>query len=638
MPSTPFRGDRHYWLRMLVQFASFMAFVLLIACLYWAQTILIPVALALLLTFLLQPVVVFLQRFGLRRTLAVILVVILAALIVAGIGWLVTSQVTRLAYDLSHEPSYQANIKDKLADIRGVSKSGLLDSLQGTIHDIMQELTPEDTTAGVQASPRVLVHEGSSPWAVIQTILAPLLGPLGAAAFVVILVIFMLLKYEDLRNRLIGLIGSGRLSATTKALDDANQRISRYLLMQFLINGSYGLVASIGLFLLGVPYAALWGFLAAVFRYIPYVGPLIGAFFPITISLVAFPGWATLLWVSSFVLVLELWSNLIMEPWLYGQSIGVSEVGLLIMTGFWTWLWGAIGLVLATPLTVCMIVLGRHVPSLQFFEVLLGYAPAMEPPMIYYQRLLAQDQGEAAAVVEAYTRGQAPEQVYDTVLIPALLLAWQDRKQGMLSREEEVFVLQATEDIIADLEPLTDAPSTDKTASPPAAATAAKPVLVVGCPAHNDTEKMVVHMLRQLMQASGVRVEVMSSRLSASLLTGRIRAEEPALLFIAALPGSFPQARYLCRHLHRAFPALHIVVGYWGDQEEFDNNLARLRQAGASYLTTSLLQSSSRIKALLEEQSRGGVPREAATDGASVPPEAPVAGHAAAPVRPLGTS
>ncbi|MGE3538742.1 MAG: AI-2E family transporter [Candidatus Tectimicrobiota bacterium] len=609
MSSSSLGGERMRGLRLLVQLAGFMAFILLIACLYWAQTILIPVALAFLLTFLLQPVVALLQRLGLRRTPAVLLVVLMAGLVVVGIGWVVTAQVTRLAHDLSHDPSYQAHIKHKLADIRGVRKSAFLDSVQNTINGIITELTPTEAATGPQTPPRVLVREGSSPFALIQTLLAPLLGPLGAAAFVLVLVIFMLLKYEDMRNRLIGLIGPGRLTATTKALDDASQRISRYLLMQFLINGSYGVAAGIGLFWLGVPYAVLWGFLAMVFRYIPYVGPLIGAAFPITISLVAFAGWSQLLWVGGFILLLELWSNMIMEPWLYGQSIGVSEVGLLIATGFWTWLWGTIGLVLATPLTVCMVVLGRHVSALQFFDVLLGSTPAIEPPMIFYQRLLAQDQEEATTVVEEYAKTHTPELIYDEVLVPALLLAWQDRKQGVLSREEEMFILQATEDITADLETLSLAtPPADQADSPPVTPGEQPSTLILGCPAHNDAEKVILNMLQQLMQPAGVRVAVMSSRLSASMLTTHIGEEAPSLLFIAALPGSLPQARYLCRHLHKAFPTLPILVGYWGDQEEFDKVLGRLRQVGASYVTTSLLQSSSRIKAVLEEQHASTAP------------------------------
>src|SRR2546428_319820 len=281
MPLTPVAGDGQRLFRTLIHIANLMAFVVVIACLYWGKTVLLPVAMALLLTFLLQPVVALFQRIGLGRTLSV------------------------------------------------------------------------------------------------------LLGPLGTAAFIVVLVIFMLLKHEDLRNRLISLVGAGQLSVTTRALDDAGQRISRYLLMQCIINGSYGVAMGLGLFFLGVPYPVLWGFLAAVLRYIPYVGPWIALLFPITISLVAFPGWGQLALVLGLFLLLDLWSNLLMEPWLYGYSIGVSEVGLLVVTGFWTWLWGPIGLVLATPLTVCLVVLGRHVPHLYFFDMLLGSTPALDPPIIY---------------------------------------------------------------------------------------------------------------------------------------------------------------------------------------------------------------------------------------------------------------
>jgi len=303
---------------------------------------------------------------------------------------------------------------------------------------------------------------------------------------------------------------------TTRALDDAGQRISRYLLMQFIINGSYGVAMGLGLFFLGVPYAVLWGFLAAVFRYVPYVGPWIAAVFPITISLVAFPGWERLAMVLGLFLLLELWSNLLMEPWLYGHSIGVSEVGLLVVTGFWTWLWGPIGLVLATPLTVCLVVLGRHVPHLYFFDMLLGSTPALDPPVIYYQRLLAQDQEDAMTLVEEYVRAHTLERVYDDVLIPALLLAWQDRKQRILLGEDEAFILQATQDIVVELEALMPEPAVGEAANEDAAVSMRLPTWIVGCPAHHEAEEVIVQMLRQLMQPTGCRVEVISTRTHAS--------------------------------------------------------------------------------------------------------------------------
>jgi hypothetical protein len=297
--------------------------------------------------------------------------------------------------------------------------------------------------------------------------------------------------------------------------------------------------------------------------------------------------------------LLELWSNMLMEPWLYGQSLGVSEVGLLVVTGFWTWLWGPIGLVLSTPLTVCIVVLGRHVPHLQFFDMLFGKAPALDPPVVYYQRLLARDQEEATEVVEEYAKDHALETVYDEVLIPALLLAWQDCKQRLLAGEDEAFILQATQDIIAELGETTAEPAEGDQASGEATG-APEPasVLVLGCPAHHEAEEVIVQMLRQLMQPAGCHVDVVSTRTHATDIAAHIRQEHPALIFIAALPGGLPQTRYLCRHLHKEFPDLHIVVGYWGDKEEYDKILVRLRQAGASSLTTSLLQSRSRISAL----------------------------------------
>jgi hypothetical protein len=231
--------------------------------------------------------------------------------------------------------------------------------------------------------------------------------------------------------------------------------------------------------------------------------------------------------------------------------------------------------------------------------MLFGQAPALDPPVVYYQRLLARDQEEATDVVEDYVKDHTLETVYDEVLIPALLLAWQDRKQGQLAGEDEVFMLQATQDIVAELGTTTTEPAeSDQAAGEATGVPEPSPVVILGCPAHHEAEEVIVQMLRQLMQPAGCRVEVVSTRTHAADIAARIRQEHPAVIFIAALPGGLPQTRYLCRHLHQAFPALHIVVGYWGDKEEYDKILIRLRRAGASSLTTSLVQSRSRINAL----------------------------------------
>jgi hypothetical protein len=307
--------------------------------------------------------------------------------------------------------------------------------------------------------------------------------------------------------------------------------------------------------LLGVPYAVLWGFLAGLLRYVPYIGPWIAVLFPITISLVAFSGWTQAGVVIGLFLLLELWTNMIMEPWLYGQSVGVSQVGLLVVMGFWTWLWGPIGLVLSAPLTVCIIVLSRYVPQLRFFDVLLGDQPVIEPAMVYYQRLLAQDQEEATELVEDYVHTHPPDTVYDDVLIPALLLAWQDRKQGALDVEDESYILQATRAIVEELDMTTEeAAGGTHPANEPPVQSAHSPVLILGCPARHEMEEVIVQMLGRLMARSGVpfrrdfRADYQRTpRGSLHCRVARRVATDPLPVYVPS-PG-IPRTRHRCRLL-----------------------------------------------------------------------------------------
>ena len=407
-------------------FYALASFVLVIACLYWGRVVLIPVALAILLTFLLNPVVSMLQRLGLGRTPPVILTVVLAFVVLGGIGWAVTGQLTTLANEL---PQYTSNLKHKIADLRGASQGGIVEKLERTVGELLDELHKTDSPR--QGSP--LAQDTEKP--VLVAVQAPsvlwqlptLFEPLATAGLVLVLVIFMLLKHADLRNRLIALAGYGQMTLATKALDEAGQRISRYLLMQSLINGSYGVAVGLGLFLIGVPYAVLWGFLAAALRFIPYVGPAVSALLPTALSLAVFPGWGQPLMVVGLIVLLELASNMVMEPLLYGQSAGVSAVALLVAIAFWTWLWGPVGLLLATPLTVCLGVLGKYVPQLKFVEVLIGEEAPLETHTSYYQRLIAKDDDEAAELVDEYLQTHTLDEVYDDLLLPALTSAKQDR-------------------------------------------------------------------------------------------------------------------------------------------------------------------------------------------------------------------
>ena len=385
--------------KTLKPWVTFAGCVLVVVVLYWAQAVLVPFALAILLTFVLAPPVTWLERW-VGRVPAVLAMVTLVFTVLGLAGWGLARQMDYLAEDL---PRYRANILAKIADVRGASKGGSVEKLQETIEDIKTDLGKSEAPKGTVSRPVVVTSEqvaGLSGFAW----LGPIVGPLGTAGLVLAMVIFMLLERRDLRDRLIGLFGHGRLAITTKAFDEAGTRVSRQLLMQSLVNLVYGIAAGAGLYFLGVPYALVWAALGAALRFIPYLGPVLGAGAPILVSLAALQGWAGPLWVVGMFVVLELFTNLVLETVLYAGAAGVSQVALLASVAFWTWLWGPLGLLMATPLTVCLVVLGKHVPGLEFVGTLMADTPALAPEYGYYQRLLARDQSEAADLIERYIK------------------------------------------------------------------------------------------------------------------------------------------------------------------------------------------------------------------------------------------
>ena len=491
--------------------------VLIIASLYWAQAVLIPIAISILLTFLLTPVADALERLGLGRVFSVVLIVILAISCLAAVGWIITSQLTSVVNEL---PTYRQNIRQKIADIRGAGKGGVIEQVQKTAEEVKKELEKKDEPAKVQPRPREVIVQGeqSSTFWPIPLDIAPLLERLASGGLASALLIFMLIQREDLRNRLIRLIGYGRLTVTTKALEEASQRISRYLLMQSIINTSFGIAVGIALYFIGLPYAPLWGFVAAVLRFIPYVGPWAAVIMPSALSVIVFEGWMWPALVVTIFLALELVINMILEPLLYGESAGVSEVGLLVAVAFWTWLWGPIGLILATPLTVCVVVLSKYVPQLDFISVLMSDEPAMESNISYYQRLLAMDQAEAAEIVEEHLKTHPLDQLFDGVLIPALSHARRDRELGRLTEDSEQFVFRATREIIEDLDSLKPRSSTavtdlSKTATIEEHPSVILPKLhILGCPAHDEADELVLLMIRQLLDSTRYEVEIISRR------------------------------------------------------------------------------------------------------------------------------
>jgi hypothetical protein len=377
------------------------------------------------------------------------------------------------------------------------------------------------------------------------------------------------------------------MTATTRALDEAGERISRYLLVQSIINGSFGVAVGLGLYLIGVPYAVTWGSLAAALRFIPYLGAFVAMLLPLALSLAVFPGWLQPALVVGLFLVLELITGSVMEPWLYGQSAGVSQVALLIALTFWAWLWGPVGLLMATPLTVCLIVLGKHLPALGFIVVLMGDRPVIETKARYYQRLLARDQDEAIDIVEAYVNTDGRESVYDTLLLPALYYAKQDRDRGLLSEDDAQFVGQATRDILDVLAHDDAAPSKRDLGDHPGTDTR---ILIVGCPAQDEADVLALEMVRHLLNPARYRMEMSRAGMLVSEVLAELDLHRPALLCIGAMaPGSLSQARHLCKRLRAQYPELEIVVGRWGLHDEKDADREHLLAAGADRVETTVL-------------------------------------------------
>jgi predicted PurR-regulated permease PerM len=576
---------------------AFAGSVLVVVVLYWAQAVLVPVALALLISFVLAPPVTWLERW-LGRTASVIVVVTLVFAILGLAGWGLARQMSNLANDL---PGYRVNIVAKIKDVRGAGKGGTVEKLQETLEEIKTGLEKTDSTKGrapqaVVVTPDPVAVPGFS-W------LSPFIAPLGTASLVVILVITMLFERRNLRDRLLGLIGHGRLSVTTKAFDEAGTRVSKQLLMQSIVNGIYGIVAGAGLYFLGVPYWLVWGLLGAALRFVPYLGPVIAAGAPVLVSLAALPGWVGPLWVMGMFTVLELFTNLVLETALYAGAAGVSQVALLISVAFWTWLWGPLGLLMATPLTVCLVVLGKHVPGLSFVGTLMADTPPLASEYVYYQRLLARDPGEASELIERHVKNETPGTVYDALLLPALNYAERDRLENRLSQEEEAAVIEATRELLIDtadsirkLQPTITEPD-----AVPILPSPREPLRVLGYAANGAADELALTMLAQAVSDLPLAIEITSDRLLASDLVALVRKQGVSVICLADLPPSPPsKSRYLIKRLRASMPELRIIIGRWSPAALADESSQALKDAGATLVATSIIETREYLEGLVE--------------------------------------
>jgi predicted PurR-regulated permease PerM len=598
-----------------------------IGLLYFAQAVLIPFALAALLSFLLAPLASRLERW-VGRILSVILVVVLLLGAFAGFGWLVYSSLFDLAVKL---PQYKDNIQKKVRVLRPEGESPLSRASE-TLEEIGKELvvpesappldpseadepeadasappgrpksSPESAAEPGAPRPRAappglavpvrVVEPPRSPSDYIATLLGPILGPLGTAGLVLIYVIFILLDRVALRDRLIRLGGRARISVTTQALDDAAQRVSRYLRMQLIVNATYGLPVAVGLFFIGVPNAILWGLLATVLRFIPYVGPWLAASMPIALSLAVFDDWQGPLLTIGLFVVLELISNNVMEPWLYGSSTGVSSLAIILAAVFWTWLWGAVGLVLATPLTVCLAVIGRHVPQMELLHILLSDESGLPPESRLYQRLLSMDPEEAQDVAEEFLRTHPLEQLYGEILLPVLKIVELDYHRGTLSESAATFVLQSIRGMVEELGSGGTPEPRGELVEPELPADAGPGLLPQGAvclPARDEADEIAGLMLAQLLERRGLRALNVEVGVLAGEMLEAVGQHAASVVFVSVVPPStVTHARYLCKRLRQRFPELRIVVGLWG--VESPKPRERMLAAGANAVVSSLEQ------------------------------------------------
>jgi hypothetical protein len=374
--------------------------------------------------------------------------------------------------------------------------------------------------------------------------------------------------------------------------------------MQSLVNLLYGIAAGAGLYFLGVPYPLVWAALAAVLRFIPYVGPVLGAGAPILVSLAAAEGWAGPLNVVALFVVLELLTNLVLEPVLYAGAAGVSPVALLGSVAFWTWLWGPLGLVLATPLTVCLVVLGKHVPGLEFLGTLLADTPALAPECGYYQRLLARDQSEAADLIERYIKTESPRSVYDALLPPALNYAERDRLEQRLSPDEETAVIDATRELLSDAAESIRALNPEPPAlpdGPPLLPGPREPLRVLGYATNGAADELALAMLAHLADDLPIHVEITGTRLQASELLALVQTEGFSVVCFADLPPSpSSKTRYLVKRLRAALPDVRILVGRSGPLALADESTQVLRDTGANLVASTLLETRTYLGGLVE--------------------------------------
>lgn len=540
--------------------SSLAGLLIAAAILYLAREVLIPLALAILLSFLLAPLVRRLEHWRLGRIPSTFIAVTLAVSVIAGIGLIAARQALSLTAKL---PEYRANIVEKIRSVREPS-----DSTLSRAAEAIKEL--ENEAAPTEAPPLAVTETPPTALAAVREMVGPFVHPVGTALAVIVFTILLLLNRENMRERLIGLIGTQRINITTQALGEASDRVSNYLYMQLVVNACFGIPFALALWLIGIPNAMLWGLLGTLLRFIPYAGVWVAVAMPALLAFAIFDGWGEVAWVLGVFLVLELFLVNVLEPWLYGRSAGLSAIAIILAALFWTWLWGPVGLLLAVPLTVCIAVMGRYIPELGYLNVLLGVEPVLPPEARFYQRLVARDRDEAMMLADEYAAEHGQAALFDTLLIPALTLIETDRHKGALEPETERFVFETTRQILDELRD-------DGTETPAAAH-------VCILPARDQADELAGAMLARLLPGA----QLFSAKSLAAETLEQIGDGACRVMCISAVPPqAASHASYLARRLKKQFPKLRIVLALWTN-EGVDKVRPRLVSAGIDEVATRL--------------------------------------------------
>ena len=605
-PTTPEAGAPHPPLIGIVATA---------AALYFGRAIFLPLATAVLLTFALAPLVSALRKLRVPRPAAVVTVVIGAFAAIILFGMIVASQLGSLAENL---PLYQRNIETKMQSIKDATLGeGLYKRVSKLFerlgHQLQEdpapapgEIVPSDEPPPPPPLPVRVVDPDPQPLQVLQTIIGPLLEPLATGGIVIVVVIFMLLKREDLRDRFIRLVGGSDIHRTTEAIEDAGKRVGQYLLMQLVVNVTYAIPIGIGLWVIGVPNAPLWALMALVLRFVPFIGPVISSIFPLALAIAVDPGWSMLLWTGALFIVVELLSNNVIEPWLYGSRTGLSPLAIIIAAVLWTWLWGPLGLLLSTPLTVCLVVLGKHVPRFEFLDVMFGNKPVLEPHQQLYQRLLAGDPDEATERAEAFLDEHDLISFYETVAIPALAVGEFDRARGVMSEDRRRRVADSALTLVDNLEeyaieeassetedeaqaPIvgSNVPKPADTSAPPLPDGTGKTVLCAG--GRGELDNAAMAMLAQVLTLRGAKIRTIDhSAMNPSRIKNLDVADVDAVLIGYLNSKSVTHARYVVRRLKRARRSLRVGIVFWVPAEDALSDIKLGATIGCDFISRSM--------------------------------------------------